>query len=498
MARAYVGIAGLVGLAACYQGGSSDGGGSSETTSVSATDPTADSAEAPTDASDPDADADADATNTTPTATTPDTSADGTDTSTSATTDPTTSATTDPTTDTGDDDTTTGGGPVVPPCPYDAVAGSPAFDLEVVASGLDTPLFAIGHPTEPDRLFVLEMGGTIRMFEPGSTTAVDPPVLDIDAVLPGGERGLLGLAFHPDFPDDPRIYVDYTAEGDGRKRIEEYVLDPANDYVGDPDSARIVVDLFHPETNHNGGGIAFQDGWLVIGEGDGGTSSTSRNTGVLMSKFWRIGVEPDGTPDDPVACDGCPQFGPFDYTIPADNPFVDDDAFAPEIWAWGFRNPWRWSIDVATGDLWLGDVGAGAWEEIDIVQGGRDYGWVDMEGFHCYGDGSCDETFEPNGENADGITMPIFEVSHANDCAIIGGAVYRSCQVPEWDGIYVYTDYCNNDVRALRWDGVEVEDLDVIIDPSSTFLGNGWNAWGDVYFTGGSFEGEVTRLVPAK
>ena len=385
----------------------------------------------------------------------------------------------------------------MPPCPYDAVGGSPGFELEVVADGLDRPLFAIGHPTEPDRLFVLETDGVVQMFEPGSTIAFDPPPLSID-VESGGESGLFSLAFHPDFPNDPRIYLNYTVQNDGRTRIEEYTLDPDNDYAGDPSSARTILEVYQPAGNHNAGGMTFDGDWLIIGMGDGGTSSTSRNPEILLAKFLRIGIEPDGTPDDPIACDGCPMYGPFDYTIPGDNPYVGQAGVAPEIWAMGFRNPWRWSIDRETGLAYVGDVGAGAWEEIDVVEGGRDYGWVDMEGFHCNGDGNCDEVNTPHAINADGLTMPIHEVDHSQDCAIIGGAVYRSCEVPDWDGVYIYTDFCNNDVRALRWDGATVQDLGVVLAPSDNFLGNGWNAWGDVYFTGGgSFDGEVHRVVPA-
>ncbi|HWB80881.1 MAG TPA: PQQ-dependent sugar dehydrogenase [Nannocystaceae bacterium] len=414
----------------------------------------------------------------------------------------TTTATTDPT-DTGttasDSSSSDGGetGPITPPCPYDAVDAPSGFDLEIVASDLSSPLFALGAPNEPDRLFVLEQGGTIVMFEPGSDVRVEPPILDIGDVLSGGERGLLGLAFHPNFPDDPRIYVNYTSNDNGNTIIEEYALDPNDDYAGDPDSARVITEIYQPESNHNGGGIAFDpDGWLVIGMGDGGTSSTSRNPGILLSKFLRIGVEPDGNPDDTPACNGCPTYGPFDYTIPGDNPFVGMEGYAPEILAWGFRNPWRWSMDVGNGQIWIGDVGDGSWEEIDLLEPGRDYGWVDMEGFHCHDLGNCDDEAGPHEVNANGYSMPLIDIDHGSDCAVIGGAVYRSCQSPDSDGIYFYTDYCNSDVRALRWDGSNVDDLGVVIDPGNGFLGNGWNAWGDVYFTGGSFMGHVWRVVP--
>lgn len=128
----------------------------------------------------------------------------------------------------------------------------------------------------------------------------------------------------------------------------------------------------------------------------------------------------------------------------------------------GFRNPWRWSVDRTSGRLYVGDVGQSAWEEIDEVVAGRDYGWVDMEGFHCNDDGSCDELLGPHEVNADGLSMPLIDFPNSEEgCAVIGGAVYRSCEVAEWDGICLYSDYCNSDIRALRWDGVTVENLGV-------------------------------------
>lgn len=432
-----------------------------------------------------------------------------TDTTTMSTTMSTTVADTGSTTETatetatttvGEESSSTGDdtGPVVPPCPYEAVVAPSGWDLEVVAEGVNEPMFALGHPEEPDRLFVLERAGSIEMIEPGGTMPGANPILTIGDVENGGESGLFGLAFHPDFPNDPRIYVNYVAPGPRRTKIVEYTLDPANGYVGDPNSARIVLEIFQPEFNHNGGGIAFDhDGYLIIGMGDGGSQSTSRTTDNLLAKFLRIGVEPDNSPDDTPACDGCPTYGPFDYTIPADNPFVGQEGYAPEIYALGFRNPWRWSVDVGTGDLWVGDVGQNAYEEVDFVEAGRDYGWNAMEGFNCYADGSCDEGLAPNAVNADGLSMPLLETPQAGgDCSVVGGAVYRSCQVPEWDGTFLFSDYCNADVRGIRWDGNNVDSLGVLIQPNNGITGNGWNNWGDVYFTGGSVNGRVYRVVP--
>jgi glucose/arabinose dehydrogenase len=470
-------------LASCGGSGSSDGGGtqgdtstgtgSGPSTSPTQTGPSSDDNSGPT--------------------TTPMTTADTTNTTETATGSTGTGSTTDPSSSSSDGGET---GPVIPPCPYDAVDSPSGYELEVVAEDIEEPMFALGHPEEPDRLFVPERDGTIQMIEPGTTTPAVPAILEIDDVENGGESGLFGLAFHPDFPDDPRIYVNYTQLPNGNTRIAEYTLDPSNGYVGDPESGRTILEIYQPAFNHNGGGIAFDtSGNLIIGMGDGGTQSTARVTGVLLSKFLRIGVEPDGVEDNPVSCEGCPEFGPFDYTIPADNPFLGQAEYAPEIYAMGFRNPFRWSVDIGTGDLWVGDVGQGEWEEVDFVEAGRDYGWNSMEGFHCY-NGGCSPD-DPNQTNADGLTMPLVEASHDDgDCAIIGGAVYRSCQVPDWEGTYMFSDYCNAQVRGFRWDGTNVDYLGGLIDPNNGITGNGWNNWGDVYFTGGTVNGRVWRVVP--
>jgi glucose/arabinose dehydrogenase len=252
---------------------------------------------------------------------------------------------------------------------------------------------------------------------------------------------------------------------------------------------------------------------LYIGLGDGGfggdPQQTGRNTGVILAKMLRIDPEPDGVPNPPYGDCGNDPCGyvsdvDFDYTIPADNPFVDDNNFAPEIYAWGFRNPWRFSFDPDNGDLYVADVGQGDWEEVDIVVAGGDYGWSSMEGFHCF-NGGCDEVMTPNAVNADGMTMPITEYSHAqaNRCSITGGGVYRSCEVPAWDGLYLYGDVCSQELLAAAWDGTATQEFDAVLDVGESILGNGWNAWGDVYITTavGSYgtpssDGRVYRVAP--
>jgi glucose/arabinose dehydrogenase len=398
------------------------------------------------------------------------------------------------------------------------VDGMPAVGLQLLANGWDRPLIAIGHPQQPDRLFVVEQGGNIKILEPGMNTAPADSFLHLDVACAGNgtigcEQGMLGFAFHPDFPGDPRVYVAYSpadAPGDPPTRVSEFMLMAGDDNHADPSSERVVIEGFKPFGNHNGGMIAFgPDGYLYFGLGDGGNAdddpqATGRDTGVILSKILRIDVEPDGMPDNPVACQSiCDQLGPFDYTIPPDNPFVDDPSFAPEIWAWGFRNPWRFSFDVSNGDLYVGDVGQDQIEEVDIVTKGNDYGWHTMEGNSCFQGSPCDDTADPGQPNADNMIAPLVDYSHNDGCSVTGGAVYRSCEVPAWDGLYIYGDYCAGNLSALVWDGSMVNDFGEVLNVGERILGNGWNAWGDVFVTtvdavpnGPINDGFVYRVAP--
>ena len=431
--------------------------------------------------------------------------------------DPTTDTTTDPsTTDaTTSDDTTTG----APVCPYTPVDGMPGFALELIASGFDRPVLTLPHPKQPDRLFIVEQGGHIKILEPGQTMA--PP--DSEAFLYvqvkgenndsiGSEQGLLGFAFHPNFPDDPRVYINYQSQpGDGRTLVDEYKLDANNPDKVDPASRRLVYAVGQPAGNHNGGMILFdKDGMLMIGMGDGGGSNdqfdTSRDSKSPLAKILRIDVEPDGNPDSNKACNACPMVDGFDYTIPADNPHVGDNDYTPEVWASGVRNPWRFSIDPVTDTMYIGDVGQGAWEEVSIGKAGADLGWNDMEGNHCFQGAPCDTNAAPGAVNQDGLTAPIAEFSHNQNgrCSITGAFVYRSCEVPGWDGIYFYADYCSAEVFALRWDGNTVTPFDVVAETNGEpIIGSGYNGYGDVIIntvvvTGLNtlVDGKIYRVVP--
>ena len=426
--------------------------------------------------------------------------------------------TTDPTatgTGTTSEDTTTG----APVCPYTPVDGMPQFALELIASGFDRPVLTLPHPKQPDRLFVVEQGGHIKILEPGETMA--PPDSDDFLYVQvkgennteiGSEQGLLGFAFHPNFPDDPRVYINYQAQpGDGRTLVDEYKLDANNPDKVDPASRRLVYAVGQPAGNHNGGMLVFDStGMLMIGMGDGGGSNdqfgTSRDKKSPLAKILRIDVEADGKPDSNKACGNCPMVDGFDFTVPADNPFVNDPAYAPEVWATGVRNPWRFSIDPATDTMYIADVGQGTYEEVSIGKAAADLGWNIMEGNNCFKGAPCDTSAAPNGVNKDGMTAPITEYSHNDNgrCSITGAHVYHSCEVPAWDGVYFYSDYCSAEIFALKWDGTTVTELDVVTNTNGEpIIGSGYTGYGDVIINtvvvdglNTLKDGKIYRIVP--
>ncbi len=280
-----------------------------------------------------------------------------------------------------------------------------------------------------DVLYVALQGGTIVPVRGGVAGA---PVLDISgSVTSGVEQGLLGLAFHP---SEPLAYVNYT-DANGDTVIAEYSV--TDDGTFDASTARELLTIDQPHANHNGGNLEFgPDGYLYIGMGDGGSGGDpdrrSLNLSELLGKMLRIDPTPIG--DQP-------------YSVPADNPFVGVDGARPEIWSAGLRNPWRFTFDSATGDLWIGDVGQGEWEEINLTRavdgGGRgmNFGWSAFEGTHRFNDD----------QSEDGVTMPIFEFQHGPaGCSVSGGDVYHGSEVPALAGWYVFSDYCSGIVTALQ------------------------------------------------
>jgi glucose/arabinose dehydrogenase len=322
-------------------------------------------------------------------------------------------------------------------------AEAQALTLEPFAEGCRARVLVTGEGSGSGRLYAVEQVGRIRLLSAEGEVR-DEPFLDIaDRVLAGGERGLLGLAFHPDYATNGRLFVDYTRAGDGATVIAEFHADGRS---ADSASERILLVIPQPYPNHNGGMIAFDDtGMLLVGMGDGGgggdPNGNAQDPRALLGKLLRIDVD-----------------GEEPYAIPSDNPFADGAAGAPEIWALGLRNPWRFSMDRATGDAWIGDVGQGTWEEVDVIpagQGGLDFGWNVMEGLDCYESAGCD---------TEGRTLPVATLGHDTGvCSVIGGYVYRGERDPALEGSYVFSDYCSGDLWLLPADdGVAGRDVEPV------------------------------------
>jgi glucose/arabinose dehydrogenase len=273
------------------------------------------------------------------------------------------------------------------------------------------------------RWYVLEQPGRILTFREGDASAT--VFLDIrDHVDFGGEKGLLGFAFAPDFARTGVFFVDYTRPGPLRTEIASFT---SNGTVADKASEIVVLEIAQPFDNHNGGQLAFgPDGYLYIGMGDGGSGGdpmrNGQNKNVLLAKLLRIDVS-DRTK----------------YRVPSDNPFAAGGGRG-EIWAYGLRNPWRFSFDTATGALWLGDVGQDAYEEIDIVSRGANYGWNIMEATHCYNASTCATA---------GLTLPVAEYPHSLGCSVTGGFVDRGA-APDLNGVYLFGDYCSGRIWGIR------------------------------------------------
>ncbi len=302
--------------------------------------------------------------------------------------------------------------------------------LDPLVNGLISPV-ALTHAGDgTGRLFVLEQPGRIRILRHGNLLAA--PYLDITSLVSyGGEKGLLGLAFHPNYKNNGRFFVDYTSNRPNLKTIiAEYRVNGANqDLAGSTE--RVFLEIDQPYENHNGGQLQFgPDGFLYIGMGDGGSGGdpqgNGQNKNSLLGKILRIDVD-HGSP----------------YEIPPDNPFRNGGG-APEIWAWGLRNPWRFSFDRLNGRLFAGDVGQNLYEEVDIVEGAGNYGWNIMEGLHCYSPVTGCET--------SGLKMPIHEYDHSIGACVIGGYVYRGRQYPALHGLYLFGDYVSQRIWTLTED----------------------------------------------
>lgn len=347
--------------------------------------------------------------------------------------------------------------PTSPPeRPFDAERVN--LDLRPVATGLVAPVGLVDAPDGVERMYVVEQGGRIRTFTP------DGPLrtfLDVsDRVTAGGEQGLLGLAFHPRYGANGRFFVNYT-DLNGDTVIAEY---RAEGPTAEASSERIVLTFDQPFGNHNGGQLAFgPDGYLYIGTGDGGSAGDPENNGqrldTLLGKLLRIDVD---------------RTSAAAYAIPRDNPFDEPDA-RPEIWAYGLRNPWRFSFDRVTGDLWIADVGQSAHEEVNLEvagsDGGRNYGWRPVEGPACFESG-CD---------LDAYAAPLFTYSHKLGCSITGGYVYRGRAYPNLRGAYLFGDYCSGNVWAIPSNARGATDPAPLLDTDFSISSFGEDEAGELY-----------------
>jgi glucose/arabinose dehydrogenase len=332
----------------------------------------------------------------------------------------------------------TASGPPPPPS-----SGDTLHLVPIVTSGLNSPVYLASPPGDTARLFVVEQPGVIRVVQHGQLLAA--PFLDISGrVLYGVEEGLLSVAFHPSFTSNHYFYVDYThsnAAGDTVYTIiERYTVSTSDSNVADSATHKLILRITQPQPvssypNHKGGLVMFgPDGMLYIGMGDGGSAgdpqNRAQNPDSLLGKLLRLDV--DGA--DP-------------YAIPTGNPFKNGGG-APEIWALGLRNPWRYAFDRQTGLLYIADVGQNLWEEVDVQPAslpGLNYGWRIMEGAHCYDPSPCSSTR---------LVLPAIEYDHSNgQCAIIGGFVYRGTRNPALAGQYFYADLCSAWVRSLTYSG---------------------------------------------
>lgn len=339
---------------------------------------------------------------------------------------------------------TVGAASASPPARTAAVPAWPQVGLAPIASGLSQPVFATGAGDGSGRIYVVEKTGRIRVVKNG--VLLPNPFLDLSAkVSQGAEQGLLGLAFPPGYAKSGRFYVDYT-DKQGNTVVARYHSVPSSD-VANGVYTRTILYIPHPvNTNHNGGCLQFgKDGYLYQGMGDGGGAGDLRNNahslGVLLGKVLR--VDPEG-----AASTGSPKA----YLVPGTNPFARTAGARPEIWLKGLRNPWRFSFDRVSGELWIGDVGQNAWEEIDSVRagkGGLDLGWHYWEGNHPYPAGAV--------RTRAGFSFPLNELPHPFAEAVTGGYRYRGTATPSWAGVYFFGDYVTGKLMALRWNGLKWE-----------------------------------------
>jgi glucose/arabinose dehydrogenase len=363
----------------------------------------------------------------------------------------------------------------------DAAPDPAQVAVEEVVSGLDFPLYVTHAGDDSGRLFIIGQAGQIYLLKDGElqdTLFLDLSDTVTQSVLRGySEQGLLGIAFHPNYAENGYFYVNYTDQN-GDSVIARYRVSTENPDVADKDSARVLLTQEQPYPNHNGGQLEFgPDGYLYIALGDGGSANdplqTGQNPSDWLGSILRIDVD-NGDP----------------YAIPEDNPVASNSSFAPEVWAYGLRNPWRFSFDRATGDLYIADVGQNMWEEVNFQpadsSGGENYGWNNYEASQPFATSAVPE----------GMIYPVAEYSHREgDCSVTGGYVYRGESVAELEGVYLFSDFCSGRVWATYRDTNGDWQTNVFMDLNRqvSSLGEGEN--GELYIV--DYEGIVLQFVPA-
>ena len=349
------------------------------------------------------------------------------------------------------------------------------YRLVEVVNGLKNPLYVTAAKDGSGRLFVVEQDGLIRVIRDGKR--LQAPFLDVKALVSrdGSERGLLGLAFHPRYADNGTFFINYT-DTNGDTVVTRYRVSADDPDRADANSTDMIIQVDQPYPNHNAGQLAFgPDGYLYVGLGDGGSAGDPQRNGqnghALLGKMLRLDVDAvnAGTP----------------YSIPPNNPFIGRPDFAPEIWVYGLRNPWRYSFDRATGDLYIADVGQNTWEEIDFQpagsRGGENYGWNVYEGLHPF----------QNSQAVDAVP-PIAEYSHADGCSVTGGYVYRGNTLPDLQGTYLFGDFCSGTIWATKRDTNGAWQTRILMNSGMPISSFGEDEVGELYVV--NYGGSLLRL----
>ncbi len=344
----------------------------------------------------------------------------------------------------------------------------------------DSPITYLADASDGSgRLFLVEKAGRIRVIQDGQLLA--QPFLDISDLVQssGAEQGLLSVAFDPQYRDNGQFYVNYTAQSSNGGTVVARYKTTADPNTADPASGQTILEIPQPAPNHNGGQLQFgPDGYLYVGMGDGGSAGdpwgNAQNRNALLGKLLRLDVR-----------------GQAGYAIPPQNPFAGANDARPEVWAYGLRNPWRFSFDRQTGDLYIADVGQNTWEEVDFQPadstGGQNYGWNVMEGLACYQAKTCDK---------DGKVLPVVVYGHDQGCSVTGGYVYRGQAIPDLAGAYLYSDYCSGVIWGLQRDGAGAWKSTELLQSGANVSSFGEDAQGELYVL--DLQGQVYRLAAGK